>query len=113
MCSSMSTIASYPDQVADGAVVIGPWKLFGHWMRGEMVRSSVPQVPAAITVWMLNPGVVKVRVCTAEAAHAISGVSFCEPFRCSSLLWRQNVAAKLVEHYCEAIYAHRKELASC
>lgn len=109
----MSTIASFPDEVADGAVVIGPWKLFGYWMRGEMARSSLPEVPATITVWMLNPGVRKVRVCTAEAAHTIRDVAFCEPFGRSSRLWRQNVAARLVEHYCEAIYAHRKELASC
>lgn len=110
----MAAIASFPDEVADGSVVIGPWKLFGYWMRGEMARSSVPEVPAVITVWMLNPGVQKVRVCTAKAAYTIGEVAFCEPFGRSSRLWRQSVMAKLVEHYSNAICTHgRNEVTAC
>lgn len=94
----MTTIEARAD-VVEGDVVIGPWRHYEFWMRGEMFLSASPEVPARVVVWLVSPEAgLKWQVCEAKAAYTISDVVFAEVFTLDehySSMWRGNVVERL------------------
>lgn len=98
----MTTIEATPD-VVTGDRIIGPWRHYEFFMRGELFFAPDGSSAATVYVWLFDPvSRLKWPVCKAKAAYTISDVVFTEPFtrdKDSAAMWSEKTAARLVNQH--------------